>query len=60
LVVFDGVYGHVAIVSRVESNVVEVVQQNIYRRPRALLEVTATNGVCVVRPKNVLGWLRKK
>lgn len=60
LVVFDGVYGHVAIVSRVDSNVVEVVQQNIYGRPRALLEVTETNGEFVVRPKNVLGWLRKR
>jgi surface antigen len=60
LVVFDGGFGHVAIVSEVGSNFVEVAQQNIYRRPRARLEVTATNGNFVVRPSNVLGWLRKK
>jgi surface antigen len=60
LVVFDGGFGHVAIVREVGSNFVEVAQQNIYRRPRARLEVTATNGNFVVRPSNVLGWLRKK
>lgn len=60
LFVFDGGYGHVAIVSEVGSNFVEMAQQNIYGHPRARLEMTATNGNFVVRPSNVLGWLRKK
>lgn len=37
LLVFDGSYGHVAIVSAVEEDEVEVIQQNIFMRPREKL-----------------------
>jgi surface antigen len=60
LLVFDGGYGHVAIVTEVGSNYVEVVQQNIYGKPRQRFEVVATNGVVAVGPRHLLGWLRKK
>ncbi len=58
LVVFPGGYGHVAIVSEVGSNYVEVVQQNIFGKPRQRLQATATNGVFTIAPKRTLGWLR--
>ena len=59
LFVFGGAYGHVGIVSEVTSNSVEIVQQNIYRKPRARFGLVATNGTFVVKSKGLLGWLRK-
>jgi surface antigen len=59
LFVFGGAYGHVGIVSEVTSNSVEIVQQNIYRKPRARFGLVATNGTFVVESKGLLGWLRK-
>jgi surface antigen len=59
LVVFDGAYGHVAIISEVGSNYVEVVQQNIYGRPRERFEWEWTNGAAKFQLKKVKGWLRK-
>lgn len=59
LFVFGGIYGHVGIVSEVTSNSVEMVQQNIYGKPRARFEMVATNGHYAVQSKALLGWLRK-
>jgi surface antigen len=59
LFVFSGRFGHVGIVSEVTSNSVEIVQQNIYRKPRARFPLTVTNGCCFVGSANLLGWLRK-
>jgi surface antigen len=60
LFVFTGNYGHVGIVSDVTSNSVEIVQQNIYQKPRQRFEMVATNGVFNVRSPILLGWLRKE
>jgi surface antigen len=59
LFVFGGMYGHVGIVSEVTSNSVEIVQQNIYRKPRARFGLLATNGVFTVQSASLQGWLRK-
>jgi hypothetical protein len=58
LLVFSGTYGHVAIVSEVGSNFVEVVQQNIYKKPRARFELISTNKNFRIGANNLLGWLR--
>lgn len=60
LFVFTGGYGHVGIVSEVNSNSVEIVQQNIYKTPRQRFDLIATNGNFTVQSKALLGWLRKK
>ena len=59
LFVFGGMYGHVGIVSEVTSNSVEMVQQNIYGKPRARFEMVATNGNFTVQAGGLMGWLRK-
>jgi len=59
LFVFTGAYGHVGIVSELTSNSVEIVQQNIYGKPRARFAITMTNGCHTVLSGNLLGWLRK-
>jgi surface antigen len=60
LLVFSGAYGHVAIVTEVGSNYVQVAQQNIYKRPRQRFELIATNGTFTIRPAAAMGWLRLK
>lgn len=59
LFVFDGPYGHVGIVSDVNSNSVEIVQQNIYGRPRQRFGLVVSNGVFTVQSAALQGWLRK-
>jgi surface antigen len=59
LFVFDGRYGHVGIVSEVTSNSVEIVQQNIYQKPRQRFDLVMTNGMFTVRSGALMGWLRK-
>lgn len=61
LLVFDGSYGHVAIVTRVGHDKVEVIQQNIFMRPRQSFPLTAgSNSWTIGEDKKPLGWLRKK
>ena len=61
LVVFtDTKYGHVAIVSFVSTDSVEIVQQNILSGTRArLLLVVSNGGFYVTTPRHPAGWLRK-
>jgi surface antigen len=40
ILVFDGSYGHVAIVTRVDADELEVIQQNIFMRPRQKFSIT--------------------
>jgi surface antigen len=60
LFVFTGGYGHVGIVSEVTSNSVEIVQQNIYKKPRQRFELIATNGAFRVQSTTLMGWLRRE
>jgi surface antigen len=60
LVVFtDTRFGHVAIVSEVASDSLEVVQQNILGKPRQRLSLACSNGCWFVSaPRRPAGWLR--
>ncbi|MGH8498304.1 MAG: CHAP domain-containing protein [Methylococcales bacterium] len=61
LVFSDTQYGHVAIVTRVSSHCVEVVQQNIAGNPVESFGLTQANGTFFVHtPRTPLGWLRMK
>ena len=61
LIVFDGSfgnsYGHVAIISKVEEDKIEVIQQNCGLNSRATFDLFCTNGSYLVRGSNILGWL---
>lgn len=57
--VYGGKYGHVAIVSKVSDVEVEVVQQNIYMKPREVFPLFFKNGLYTVGDKKKPnGWLR--
>jgi surface antigen len=64
LVVFDGntfnQYGHVAIVSKVDSNFIEIIQQNVGTRTRETMVLQSTNGFWTIKHSGILGWLRTK
>lgn len=55
-------YGHVAIVSKVTTNTVEIIQQNPgpYSSSRETFElIKTTDGNWELKNKRILGWLRK-
>ena len=61
LVVFDGKFGHVAIVSKVGENYIEITQQNIGAKTRQELPLKKDGKNYIVGKKNhLLGWLRIK
>lgn len=55
-------YGHVAIVSKVLDNAIEIIQQNPgpFSPSRVVLEFIKENGLFVIKNDSVLGWLRKQ
>lgn len=55
-------YGHVAIVSEVKDNEIELIQQNggPYTSTRVHIGLKAKDGKWTIKNKRVLGWLRKK
>ncbi len=63
LVIMDGhefnKYGHVAIISKVTSNEVEIVQQNVGRNTRATFRLINQNGFWKIDNELLMGWLRK-
>jgi hypothetical protein len=61
LIVFtDTKFGHVAIVTEVGSNYLEVIQQNILSGSRGKFSLVASNGhYFVTSPRIPAGWLRK-
>jgi len=62
LVFTNSKYGHVAIVSKVEDSYIEVVQQNIYGKPREKFKLIEQDGKYIVGEKEEdrpVGWLRK-
>ncbi|QXP71257.1 CHAP domain-containing protein [Polaribacter sp. R2A056_3_33] len=52
-------YGHVAIVSKVSDNEVEIVQQNVGRMSRATFKLIHKDGIWEIENDLLLGWLRK-
>lgn len=63
LLIFDGnifnSYGHVAIISKVDSNSIEVVQQNVDKKSREKFKLSKKNNKWTIDGNGVLGWLRK-
>lgn len=62
LVFTDTKYGHVAIITEVSTNEIEVIQQNIYGKPRDKFALTYDNGVYFIgsESKKPAAWLRKE
>ncbi len=62
MVVFtDSKYGHVAIVTEVTENSVEIIQQNVLNKPRQSLKLRVKAGHYYLGTgKQPAGWLRKK
>jgi len=59
LLIFDGEFGHVAIITKVTSNEIEIIQQNIYMTPREHYKLTFENGNYTIgERRKPLGWLR--
>ena len=60
LVFTDTKLGHVAIVTSVTDNSLEVIQQNILRGSRQRFSLVASNGqFFVTQPRLLAAWLRK-
>jgi len=60
LVFTDTRYGHVGIVTRVDENSLEIIQQNILSGSRQKFTMTVTNGhYFITAPRQPAGWLRK-
>lgn len=55
-------YGHVAIVSKVKSNEIEIIQQNpgSFISSREIYSLLNSNGKWKIKHQNIKGWLRKK
>jgi len=63
LVIMDGhkfnKYGHVAIISKVSENEIEIVQQNVGRMSRENFKLIKNNDLWEIDNHLLLGWLRK-
>ncbi len=65
LLIFDGhianKYGHVAIISKVSNNEIEIIQQNPGPRTssRATFDLEVDNGKYKIDHGRIMGWLRK-
>ncbi|MEO1625696.1 MAG: CHAP domain-containing protein [Bacteroidota bacterium] len=60
IVVFGGnQFGHVAIVSKVKEDSIEIVQQNVGADSRTRFRLTKRNGRWYVRSSKILGWLTR-
>ena len=65
IVIFNGTifnkYGHVAIISNVRENEIEIIQQNSgqFSNPRKTIALDKVNGKWKIKNKRILGWLRK-
>ncbi len=63
MVIFDGTlfnpYGHVAIISSVSEDKIEIVQQNVGKKSRDNLQLHFKNQKWIIVDDSVLGWLRK-
>jgi surface antigen len=55
-------YGHVAIVSKVEKDQIEIIQQNMgpFGSSRAVLALKFETGKWRIKEEDALGWLRKR
>jgi surface antigen len=64
LLIYDGTltnsYGHVSIISKVEGNDIEIIQQNpgSFGKSREKFPLTFLNGKWMIGNERILGWLR--
>lgn len=63
LIVFKGnifnSYGHVAIISEVGEDYIEIVQQNVGKTSREKIDLETKDSKWIIDDSSVLGWLRK-
>lgn len=52
-------YGHVAIISKVEDDEIEIVQQNVGKDSRETIKLSFKNGKWKIKDSLLVGWLRK-
>lgn len=55
----DNPYGHIAIISCVDNNQVEIVQQNWGKKTRHTMNLVEYKGIYTAADFDILGWLRK-
>lgn len=66
IIIFDGTvfnrYGHVAIISNVTDNEIEIIQQNPgqFGKSREQITLIGINGKWKINNGRILGWLRKE
>ena len=64
LIIFDAVtfnpYGHVAIISKVQPNGIEIVQQNVGSTSRTTIKMSFENNKYKLHESSALGWLSTK
>ncbi|OWP83508.1 CHAP domain-containing protein [Flavobacterium davisii] len=66
IIIFDKTflnrYGHVAIISKVKKNKIEIIQQNLgpFESSREIYYLEFKNNLWYINNKRVLGWLSKK
>lgn len=54
----DNPYGHVAIITKVENDKVEYIQQNFGTKTRQTLNLAVYKGIYTIAEYDILGWLR--
>ena len=55
----DNPYGHIAVISCVDDNQVEIVQQNWGKKTRHTMNLVEYKGIYTIADFDILGWLRK-
>ena len=66
ILIFDGTvfnkYGHVAIISKVETDKIEIIQQNPgpHGKSRKMYSLNFENNKWIIKNDRILGWLRKE
>jgi len=59
ILIFKNGYGHVAIVSEVTNNEIEITQQNVGFKSRETLEYFQNKELYLIKNDRLVGWLRK-
>ncbi len=60
ILILTGGYGHVGIVTLVESDVIEIIQQNVNKCTRKKFNVIKVNQSITIQGETILGWLSLK
>ncbi len=60
ILIWGGKYGHVAIVSKVKDNKIEIVQQNVGTATRIEIDLVLKDEMYFIADGSIAGWLRMK